>query len=408
MIIVIAFLLLFLYDKKLAFNIFIFYSIFDPGFPIVRGFVNFILSDLVLCIFLIDVIKDKYLISNFKKYIPKFLIVFFLGYHLLTCLMQEPSHIMYYILVVVRTLGVFLVFINYVKTEQQLLNFAKVLICAIILQFSYSLIEAVLTINPIADYFDKITGSTFSELSDIRYGLNRAQASLRHATTNSYVALIFMSILSILFNLGLGNRKKYTVLAYCCLGTIFFTGVRSIIISGLIVLISFINLRKTRKIFPVLIVGCVVLYFIPQDYLTEIYESYTDTESVSGSSTDMRLLQFLKSFSIMQQSIVWGLGANSFSLYKDFIFGAESVWFQLMIDFGTMGVLFYLCLIIRCLKEGILLFKQTHEIYLLLIFIALFITNSMTSLPGYNPTTYTVGVLFLISLIYKKAKKYKQ
>ena len=79
------------------------------------------------------------------------------------------------------------------------------------------------------------------------------------------------------------------------------------------------------------------------------------TEYAQGSSTEMRQEQLDACLEYTDQSPIWGNGR----LYMwDYVkpvhpelLGAESVWFQLIVDYGLMGCLGYLFIIFACSWE---------------------------------------------------------
>jgi len=90
-----------------------------------------------------------------------------------------------------------------------------------------------------------------------------------------------------------------------------------------------------------------------------LVDSFINSDTaVSGSSLDMRLMQFAVIVPFFLNSPIWGNGyAYTWSFVKAVdadLLGAESIWLQILVDFGLVGAMAYISCIIsmaKCLSK---------------------------------------------------------
>ena len=138
-------------------------------------------------------------------------------------------------------------------------------------------------------------------------------------------------------------------------------------------------------------------------YLDKIILSFTDTESVGGSNTDMRSIQFELAALFMMQSPFLGNGISyTFEYvadkYKEMC-GAESLWIPIMIDFGILGIT---AIIVFIIQVGYYI-KKYCEIRLLFFLLGILVFNSLSSIPAFSFTQ-----LFYLFVIIAFLKKYQE
>ena len=158
-----------------------------------------------------------------------------------------------------------------------------------------------------------------------------------------------------------------------------------------------IKSRKIQRFIPLL----VVILFLSIGFLDKIIVSFTDTQSVSGSNSDMREMQFNLALYFMGVSPILGNGlAYTFeyvqAFFPDEILGAESVWFPLMIDQGLLGVVSYLIYLLFPL-----LYALKKKMYVVVFCILAFaVEKSLSSLPGINISYFMIYVIVFVKFNY--------
>lgn len=273
----------------------------------------------------------------------------------------------------------------------------------------YSLIETITLTNPYISWVidNNIYIGETKFINEIRYGLKRSQSIFPMHTT---LAGFCISVSCFLY---IAYKKKYIknnalslctiVLTFLCA---FFTGARSGII-GILFCFLFILLHKKvniKHLIPFFALA-IIFFLITEDYLNAIIDSFTDTESTSGSNTDMRKEQFAISLLFFEKAPIWGNGFNFATtvgnqIYPD-LYGAESLWFHIMINHGIVGIISYLLVylyaIIYTIKQ-----KRPILIFYILGFLSI---QTLSSVPGIE-VTYLFIYLFVTNEILKTKNNY--
>lgn len=269
----------------------------------------------------------------------------------------------------------------------------------------YSIYETLTNSNPIMeallnngwlDYDKLITG--------VRFGMKRSQSIFTMHTTNGAVATeMFVVILGGLLS---GHIKK-TRLNYLILASLMFAvfacGARSAILALVICSFTYINKQvlNYKKLIGVTLT-IIVFYVAFSSYIDGIVHSFMDTESVEGSNSDMRQGQFNIALMFLLQSPIYGNGVaycttNVMGTITD-MFGAESLWFPVMIDTGLMGVIgyamFFISSIHYCIKK-----RMPYLNFFILGFLAF---NTMSSIPGFTITWIFPALIVLMQMNLKK------
>jgi hypothetical protein len=99
--------------------------------------------------------------------------------------------------------------------------------------------------------------------------------------------------------------------------------------------------------------------FVFNDYISSYYGNLASLKninqsSVSGSDLPMRISQIMLTFSLINQSLLLGLGLGSFNLTAAAVtdlFGGESVWIQYFLERGIWGGVCYIIFIISMYKN---------------------------------------------------------
>ena len=233
----------------------------------------------------------------------------------------------------------------------------------------YGIIEKYLGYNPIIGMesswivdVNKVTA--WSYLNADRLGMNRVQSLTTHPITyGALLVIILISSLFMLINYENWKPKFKLILPILILliFNIFFTNSRSplvFLMIGAIGLINFKNKIFVRYLIPFILILALSL-FVFNDYISSYYGNLASLKninqsSVSGSDLPMRISQIMLTFSLINQSLLLGLGLGSFNLTAAAVtdlFGGESVWIQYFLERGIWGGVCYIIFIISMYKN---------------------------------------------------------
>ena len=270
----------------------------------------------------------------------------------------------------------------------------------------YGLFEAATNSNPIVDWMlnsnNKDFMGYFSGISDeIRFGIKRIQSiTLWRDSLGANSALLFGFIYFLItyYRSLIKSRRVLLVMRLMLIAlpiTVLLTGTRACI--AMLVICSIpIVLDVRSKNFWLFVTFALVLCIVAFPTLQEIYLSFTDTTSVGGSNVDMRQEQLAAVLMTAQNSPLIGNGFgdwNDYSLYSDYLLGAESVWFQLILKIGFLGMACYIATWVT-----IIVFIIKKKIpYMLFFVMAYLFGKTLSSLPGAEDSM----VCLFIALAYK-------
>ena len=276
----------------------------------------------------------------------------------------------------------------------------------------YGLFELLTNSNPIIESIlnHKEMFSNNIGLSDrYRFGVRRLQSFFPFNGAlglMSNISIILVTYIhSKLSYRKLYNGSNYIFLLFILVLMSLFTGTRSVFVGLLfaVVYLWYFYSRSSKSLS--MIVGVMTLFLtilISGDYFWQIFNSFSNTQSVGGSHYDMREGQFTLAYSFMSSAGFWGNGfgfTDSYvqEFYREDILGAESVWLPLMIDMGYAGVLVYALFLIYslflCLKT-----KSWAGVAVMLSFIA---TKTLTSAPGITNYYFLIYIIFYLAEVDK-------
>ena len=161
-------------------------------------------------------------------------------------------------------------------------------------------------------------------------------------------------------------------------------------------------LLKNKLLLILDVIICFLLLLIP-DVVLNIIENFIDLrafnakdDTVEGSSLYLRLIQLNASIELWLQSPIFGNGLRSATMFADKgydVFGAESVWFRLMIEQGMFGLISYVSLIGVFMKASL----KAHRLRMQLLFftIGFFVICSITDI---NYTMFFMCFIVLYKL----------
>ena len=234
-----------------------------------------------------------------------------------------------------------------------------------------------------------------------RYGFKRAQSIFGMHTSLAGYAIPPLAFLLYLMRKTRLRMPAITLPVIIGLGVmVLFSGARSGIIGMAIALLCVFDksLAKGKYIFLALIIIIFVSPFVA-DYFEQIIASIQDTQKVGGSNTDMRQTQLDISLYYMARSPWVGNGiAYTWRVSTQFsedLFGAESMWFPVMIDRGIVGIL---TLAVLCCNILFYVWWRDVRKFIFLV-IGFFVFNTMSSIPDVT-WTYMATFIFLLQRLY--------
>ena len=164
-------------------------------------------------------------------------------------------------------------------------------------------------------------------------------------------------------------------------------------------LVLFIGLFLQNRLFSwkgfILSVFVLVLYFSFADYIEVMINSlFSQGNQMSGSSFDMRFVQLEVSLQIALSNSIFGIGSKDISYYSAELLGAESVWFQLLVNKGFFGVFAYITLYIEMFIQSR---SNTFKYPLIILCLGWLLANTSSNMSGMDD--YCLYLLYII--IYK-------
>lgn len=282
---------------------------------------------------------------------------------------------------------------NAQKAIRALVKTALVFGCLVSL---YALFETITRSNPLLKSL--VLSGCYIEspfVTEIRFGLKRAQAIFSMHTTLGGVMLFNYALLLVAYKTAYIKKTRLNIIVIClCAMCVFLTGARSCIIGLLMCTgMSFSKLKVSHILLLCFIIPFVFIF--AGDYLSQIFDSIFNTEKVNGSSSDMRLIQFMISWDYMMRSPIIGNGLGF--LYNDVVlnhvekelFGAESMWFGVIADQGILGLVSYLFLFISPILYS---WRKDNKLIILFV-IGILVMHSLSTIPGVNPSMVLVFTL---------------
>lgn len=245
------------------------------------------------------------------------------------------------------------------------------------------------------------------ESSQVRFGgLFRAQAFMSISISyGAYCLMFFLFYIFLVCHYPIYNYYKKIKNKIFIIGLVigtFLSGSKSPILSLIIGFIPYLKMKWILN-FKVLIVAASIVV-ISKPLIDKIYaDIYTALtvehvyEYQGGSSLAMRMMQLEVSLTEFEKAPIIGNGtkylAEAKSYYGSELLGAESIWFELLIEKGLLGIISFIILLIYPLFVKRIIHKKGY-IALMLGWLAI---NTMTTIPGVGNTFYYT----LIVLMYK-------
>lgn len=388
---------------KKAFFLFVVYYFLDYGLIMVRGLTY---KDFLLAYYLL------YGLVCFRKrkqdYPLKVVTLLTIGIYILSDFFNGFKKPTSFIITMFDYFALPYVIYLYIRSLRDVLFLVRCLLFLFGIVCIYSFIEQLFGYSPVVSYINIVNGDKFGVLDDsFRWGIKSTQAFFIHATTCGYfcvtsLAFVLLFQKKIINYISVGNYQYWT-LVFLLTITTFLSGSRASIAALflLYVMFPFFSYRsrqnKLKALIGILFI-LLVFFLLFQNYLGEVVHSILHSnESDVGSSENMRIGQYLVALSYWQKSPLIGNGSGTTGMLignGSGIFGAESVWIGLLIDYGVIGVFAYLCSYYSC-------YKLLKEKITGLLFMGIFLfVNTMTSVPGIYMSYIFMYVVVLRNLDY--------
>lgn len=267
----------------------------------------------------------------------------------------------------------------------------------------YSLYETLTVSNPFITYFSSLEYFIPTKMiEEVRFGLKRSQGIFSMHTTLGGVVLNIYAVLLIAYKVKyIHSLKLLKSVIVLCFVTVFLTGARSCMIGiCLCSLMLCSNIGKQIKYSFLYLSLLLLTYVFVGGYICEILNSIFYTDNIEGSNVDMREGQFLISLGYMFQSPIYGNGIGYLwdivqSDLDSELYGAESIWFNVIADYGILGLVSYTIIF---LAPAIYSWKKDNKCILFYIFGCLTI-NTMSSIPGVQPILMIAYVIIINALL---------
>ena len=246
------------------------------------------------------------------------------------------------------------------RTKEDVLLALKSLLIFFVIVGAYALVELIIGVNIYSVLINKYglaAGLLGGEESSERFGLLRCNSLLPYSSALGMTSgTIFMLMLYLKVNkITILARRKELFLLLIMPFCVLLSGTRSQIVFTSVCMFPFLFYGKflKSKISKTIFIFAFLAILIGYEYIFTIVDSIIHSDKANmGSSSDMRQNQFNICYSYFVYNPIWGFGKNYIWDYVKAqnygLLGAESVWFQLMVDYGLMGVITYFIICLSC------------------------------------------------------------
>lgn len=216
-----------------------------------------------------------------------------------------------------------------------------------------------------------------------RFGILRAYS---FTYFNTYFAnacgigLIFVSLMMLYTKMYIVNVLLVIVYVFVMLTGVLVAGDRSALVMTSIFMLSLVPFIKNNKKWLLAILALIVcIYYRFEEYFDAIVYAFTHSDEVTGSNIDMRLSQLDAAIDEFWKSPIWGQGINAIGEIKEHntgLKGGESYAFELLVNFGMLGILAFFFLFFNTICYLI-----KRKVFVLLPFFIGFILYNFMALP---------------------------
>ena len=378
---------------KRAFFLYFCYDFIDCGLLAIRGLQY---KHILLAVFLIKALSIYTKNKDNRYPFTTCSIIFIIPY--VVCNMfssyANMTSVTSIILTVLQNIAMPFILFVFLKTSNDLKKFTRYILVLCLIMCLYAYFEISIGTSPVVDFIHNYNHDGLTSLRDsYRFGsIKSTQSFFLHATTFGYVACMFLTLLMLFvyrYNRGLRIKKANVIITIIMLAScVLFSGARSSI-AGMFILFGYLILTNSthgaKTFVRTIIIGGLIILLLNNffaDYFSQIIDSilYSDKSAI-GSSTSMRTIQLAVVLSYFSQSPILGFGSGytfgQVVIAHPEIYGAESIWFTIGIDFGLIGILSYLFSLIAIEKS--FKYDKRNCTFMLLLFVFI---NTLTSVPG--------------------------
>lgn len=288
-----------------------------------------------------------------------------------------------------------------IKSRRQITIFERSMLYFSIPLILYAFIEAVTFSNPILELLNKAGNlmDTVTISYQYRFGVKRVQSFLPLFGAFGYTVgsfALIMLYLRIYAKRTLMKAEPIVALIVAFVVGVLLTGTRSVMASFAVGALLFYPLMKKYLSVVILVVPIVCIFALSFSFLADIIQSFSDTQSVGGSNSDMRTEQLAISLYYFFRSPIFGNGPTfTFTVARQLdsgLLGAESVWFVYLIEYGLVGCISLLITmiypIVYLIKKGLIPF-----VFIVLMFLA---NKTLSSVPGISEGYFLIYIVFLV------------
>ena len=290
----------------------------------------------------------------------------------------------------------------------------KSIVCISVVAIIVMILELIFQHNYFTDFIQNnfVISDFVIDASTIRFGLKRTNSIFSYFSTFGTFCCLSTFVVWIVIILKLSTKKIYTCLMFLLPVAAFSTGSRAVFLAIFCILIGLFTQKKImqKRLFKFAFCLCILLLPLIYSYFSVVVDSIINsdtTNTVSGSSSELRLLQWEICAPYFMQSPIWGNGRmyiwDEVAPSNPMLLGAESIWFSLLVDYGIMGAITYIIMIVGC----ILLVRQYNP-RLIFMPIGYFLILFLSPDAGiqYN-LLLTYVVLSVKIYLYSQEKSYK-
>lgn len=303
---------------------------------------------------------------------------------------------------------------NQIKSKDDVLFSLKVFFALIWVFVIYGVFEYIIQSNPVMEYVESFIpeewGGTLYITEDIRYSSVRCQSLMTICISWGGLCCLATGVLFYVRDSLFPNRKLFFwLLLGLLILCVYSSGTRSSYVYLVIVLIgSFTGTRGAKNKVFFIFVGCLAVYYLSSS-IYDIYLSMTSAGSdISGSNSDMRMMQWYATLATISESPVIGLGCKGVIVGQKLnseILGAESVWFQILLSYGFIGMFMQAYLYYGCIRAIFVNSENSKKIQSILFVLGWIAFSSISSSPGLTEP-YFLMILMLV-IRYAKFEKIK-
>lgn len=251
-----------------------------------------------------------------------------------------------------------------IETSEDIHSICKVLFLFISISIIYGVYTIVTVSNPIIEWEQSfIPESMSNKLVDSTETYRGVKAQSFFGGATQFAAFVYMTAI-VFLAIKMKNAKRLTsvsiIVLIIAVMICFLSKTRASIFAALCATLYLVykqNATTKMRIFMILLLFLPIVFpFFAENisFLTSIYDTRAQ-DDVGGSSMEMRLIQARIVGEIFSSNPLFGLGTTgAFAISNmniDGLYGAESVWFHLLINRGLIGVLVYLYIFYYTVKS---------------------------------------------------------